>query len=127
MAAGEPDISTESDDADESDQDSSAGKLVPSYLPDGSRDSRSDQDNESEMGKVPLSRKRVEWETVETWDRQQYEDGHIRGCILNNAQQFMRAAGLSFVAGQKKKDTNLDCWTLRSKKPDKDRINEVNI
>jgi hypothetical protein len=40
----------------------------------------------------------------------------------------MRGAGLFFVAGQKKKPTNpgdLDCWTLRSRKLDKDKIYEV--
>jgi hypothetical protein len=34
----------------------------------------------------------------------------------------MRGAGFSFVAGQKKKPTNLDGWTLWSKKLDKDKI-----
>ncbi len=46
-------------------------------------------------------------------------------CIHNNAQQFMRGAGLSFVAGQKKKLTNFDCWALGSRKLDKDKIYEV--
>ncbi len=77
------------------------------------------------MGKVPFRRRRVKWETVETWDRVVLEDGHIRDCIHNNEQQFMRGAGLSFVAGQKKKLTNLDCWALRSRKLDKDKIYEV--
>jgi hypothetical protein len=77
------------------------------------------------LGKVPFRRRRVKWETVETWDRVVLEDGHIRDCIHNNEQQFMRGAGLSFVAGQKKKLTNLDCWALRSRKLDKDKIYEV--
>jgi hypothetical protein len=46
-------------------------------------------------------------------------------CILNNVQQFMKGAGLSFVADQKKKLTNLACWALRSRKLDKDKIYEV--
>jgi hypothetical protein len=33
---------------------------------------------------------RVEWETVETWDREVLEDGHIRDCILNHVQQCVR-------------------------------------
>ena len=28
------------------------------------------------MGKVPLCRRRVEWETVETWDCEVLEDSH---------------------------------------------------
>jgi hypothetical protein len=59
------------------------------------------------------------------WDREVLEDGHIRDGILNNVQQLMRGAGLSFVAGQKKKPTNIDCWALRSKKLDKDKIYEM--
>ena len=103
MAAGDCEISTESEDAQDFAEDSTAGKLLPSDVANGSSDSGSDRDDESELGKVRLRRKRVEWETVETWDREVLEDGHIRDCILNNAQQFMRGAGLSFVAGQKKK------------------------
>jgi hypothetical protein len=125
MAAGDCEISTESEDAQDFAEDSTAGKLLPSDAANGSSDSGSDRDDESELGKVRLRRKRVEWETVETWDREVLEDGHIRDCILNNAQQFMRGAGLSFVAGQKKKLTNLDCWALRSRKLDKDKIYEV--
>jgi hypothetical protein len=50
--------------------------------------------------------------TIETWDHKVLDDGHIRNCILINEQKFMRGAGLSFVAGQKKKPgpTNLNCW-----------------
>jgi hypothetical protein len=77
------------------------------------------------LGKVPFSRRRIEWETVEMWDREVLEDGRKQHCILNNSQQFMRGAGLSFVAGQKKKLTNLDCWALRSKNLNKDKIYEV--
>jgi hypothetical protein len=69
--------------------------------------------------------RRVEWATVETQDSEVLEDGHIRDCIHNNEQQFMRGAGLSFVAGQKKKLTNLDYWALRSRKLDKDKLYEV--
>jgi hypothetical protein len=29
------------------------------------------------MGKVSFRRRRVEWETVETWDLEVLEDGHI--------------------------------------------------
>ena len=125
MVASNCEISTESEDAEDLSEDYTDGKLLPSDVVNGSSDSGSDWDDESEMGKVPFSRRRVEWETVETWDREVLEDGHIRDCILNNEQQFMKGAGLSFVAGQKKKLTNLDCWALRSRKLDKDKIYEV--
>jgi hypothetical protein len=125
MAARDCEISTESEDAEDFAEDSTAGKLLPSDVANGSSDFRSDWDDESELGKVPFCRRRVEWETVERWDREVLEDGHILDCTLNNEQQFMRGASLSFVAGQKKKPTNLDCWALRSKKLDKDKIYEV--
>jgi hypothetical protein len=133
MAARNCEISTESEDAEDLIEDSTAGKLLPSDILNGSSDSGSYRDNESEMEKVPFCKRRVEWETVETWDREVLEDCHILDCILNNAEQFMRGAGLSFVAGQKKKPTNLNCWTLRSKKQgqnllrSKDKIYEVTI
>ena len=91
MAAGDCEISTESEDAQDFAEDSTAGKLLPSDVANGSSDSGSDRDDESELGKVPLRRRRVEWETVETWDREVLEDGHIRDCILNNEQQFIQA------------------------------------
>jgi hypothetical protein len=122
MAASDCEISTESEDTEDFAEDSTSGKLLPS---DGSSDSGSDQDEEFELGKVPFSRRRVEWETVETWDREVLEDCHIRDCIHNNVQHFMRGAGLSFVAGQKKKVTNLDSWALRSRKLYKDKVYEV--
>jgi hypothetical protein len=112
---------TESEDAEDLIEDSTAGKLLPSDILNGSSDSGSYRDNESEMEKVPFCKRRVEWETVETWDREVLEDCHILDCILNNAEQFMRGAGL------------LDCWTLRSKKQgqnllrSKDKIYEVTI
>jgi hypothetical protein len=37
----------------------------------------------------------------------------------------MKGADLCFVAGQKKKLANLDCWALRSKKLDRDKIHEA--
>jgi hypothetical protein len=123
MAASDCEISTESEDAKDFAEDSTSCKLLPSDVANGSSDSGSDRDDESELDKVLLRRRRVE--TVETWDREVLEDCHIRDCIHNNAQQFMRGAGLSFVAGQKKKLSNLDCWALRSRKLDKDKIYEV--
>jgi hypothetical protein len=126
MAAGECEISTESEDAEDFAEDCTAGELLP-IVPDGSCDSGSDRDDESKMGKVPLCKRRAEWETVETWDREVIEDGHIRDCILNNVQQFMRGAGLSFLAGQKKKLPDLNCWALRSKELDLDKIYAVAI
>jgi hypothetical protein len=69
MAARDCEISTESEDAEDLTEDSTDGKLLPSDLVNGSSDSGSDWYDESEMGKVPFSRRRVEWETVETWDR----------------------------------------------------------
>ncbi len=125
MAARDCEISTEYEDAKDFAENSTAGNLLPSDVDNGSSDSKSDGDDESEIGKVPFRRRRVELETVETWDREVLENGHTQDCILNNAQQFMRGAGLSFVAGQKKKPTNLDCWALRSKKLHKDKIYEV--
>jgi hypothetical protein len=65
MAAVGCEISAESQDAEEFAEDSTAGKLLPSDAPDGSCDFGSDRDDESEMDKVPLSRRRVEWQTVE--------------------------------------------------------------
>ena len=127
MAASDCEISTDSEDTKDFAEDSTSGKLLPSDVANGSSNSGSDLDDESELGKVPFLRRRVEWETVETWDREVLEDCHIRDCILNNEQQFMRGAGLSLVAGQKKKQTNLDCWTLRSNKLDKDKIYKVTI
>jgi hypothetical protein len=137
MAADDCEISTESEDAEGFAKDSTAGKLLPSNAPNRSCDSRSDRDDESEMGKMPRRRRRrrVEWENVETWDREVLEDGHIlllnNYCFLNNEQQFMREAGLSFVAGQKKTPTNLDGQkkkpTNRSKKLEKDNKYEATI
>jgi hypothetical protein len=100
MAASECEISTESEDTEDFAEDSTAGKLLPSDVANGSSDSGSDRDYEPELVKVPFRRGRVEWETDETWDREVLEDCHIRDCIHNNVQQLMRRAGLSFVAGQ---------------------------
>jgi hypothetical protein len=46
----------------------------PSDVANGSCDSGNDWDDESEMGKVPFRRRRIEWETVETWGREVLED-----------------------------------------------------
>jgi hypothetical protein len=86
MAGSYCEISTESEDAEDFAEDSTAGKLLPSDVTNGSSDSGSDRDDESELGKVPFRRRRVEWETVETWDCEVLEDGHIRDCILNNVK-----------------------------------------
>jgi hypothetical protein len=77
MAARDCKISTESEDAKDFAEDPTAGKLLPSDVANGSSDSGNDRDNESEMGKVPFRRRRVEWETVETWNREVLEDCHI--------------------------------------------------
>ena len=77
MAASDCEISTESEDAEDFAEDSTAGKLLPSDIANGSSDSGSDRDDESELCKVPFRRSRVEWETVETWDREGLEDGPI--------------------------------------------------
>ena len=66
MAAGDCEISTESEDAQDFAEDSTAGKLLPSDAANGSSDSGSDRDDESELGKVPFRRRHVAWETVET-------------------------------------------------------------
>jgi hypothetical protein len=66
MAAKDREISTESDDTEDVADDSTAGKLLPSEVANGSCDSGSDRDDESEMGKGPFRRRRVEWETVGT-------------------------------------------------------------
>ncbi len=80
LAAGVCEISTESEDAESEDfaEDSTGGKLLPSNVANGSCDFGCDRDDESEMGKVTFRRRRGEWETVETWDREVLEDGHIR-------------------------------------------------
>jgi hypothetical protein len=85
MAARDCEISTESEDAEDFAEDSTAGKLLPSDVANRSRDSGSNRDDESELGKVPFRRRRVVWETNETWDREVLEDGHILDCILKNA------------------------------------------
>jgi hypothetical protein len=77
MTARDCKISTESEDAKDFAEDPTAGKLLPSDVANGSSDSGNDRDNESEMGKVPFRRRRVEWETVETWNREVLEDCHI--------------------------------------------------
>ena len=59
MAAGDCEISTESEDAQDFAEDSTAGKLLPSDVANGSSDSGSDLDDESELGKVPFRRRRV--------------------------------------------------------------------
>jgi hypothetical protein len=83
MAASDCEISTESEDAEDFAENSTAGELLPSNVANGSSDSGSNREDESELGKVPFRRRRVEWETVEMWDREVLEDGHIRDCILN--------------------------------------------
>jgi hypothetical protein len=55
MTAAEREISTASDDADGSAEDFTAGKLLPSDVPDGSRDFGSDRDDESEIGRCPTA------------------------------------------------------------------------
>jgi hypothetical protein len=127
MAAADSAVLTESDDAEDSADDSTARKLLPSGGPAGSCDSGINEDAQSGLGKRPHRRKRIEWETVESWDLEHMDEDHVQDCIRNNAQQFMRAAGLSFVAGLKKKATSLDCWVRRSKKMDKDGSTTVNI
>jgi hypothetical protein len=52
MAASDCEISTESEDAEDFAEDSTAGKLLPSDVANGSSDSGSDRDDESELGKV---------------------------------------------------------------------------
>ena len=80
MAASYCEISTESEDAEDFAEDYTAGKLLPSDVANGSSDSGSDRDDKSELGKVPFRRRHVAWETVETWDSEVLEDGHIRDC-----------------------------------------------
>jgi hypothetical protein len=77
LVASDCEISTESEDAEDFAEDSTAGKLLPSDVANGSSDSGSDRDDESELRKVPFRRRRTEWEIVETWDREVLEDGHI--------------------------------------------------
>ena len=129
MAGTDVDISTESDDAHDSPDDSTASKLLPSDDATGLRDSGSDQDQESELGEIPKRRRRIEWDIVETWDREDREnvdEAHIQSCIENHAREFMRASGLPFAPGTKKKPTSLEGWVRRSKKVDKDCLFEVN-
>jgi hypothetical protein len=76
MAGREGDIATKSDDADDSADNSTAGQLLSSDDVTGLRDSGSDQDEESELDKIPFLRRRIKWETVEMWDREHVEDSH---------------------------------------------------
>ncbi len=61
MAASNCEVSTESEDAEDLAEDSTAGKLLPSDVANRSSDSGSDRDDESQLGKVPFRRRRVEW------------------------------------------------------------------
>ena len=115
MAEADSAVLTESDDAEDSADDSTARKLLPSDGPAGSCDSGIDEDAQSGLGKRPRSRKRIDWETVESWDLEHMDEDHVQDCIRNN------------VAGLKKKATSLDCWVRRSKKMDKDGSTTVNI
>ena len=126
MARRERDITTESEDADDSPDDSAAGKQLPKDNTTGLRDSGRDQDEESDLGKIPTRRRRIEWETVETWDRLKFEDSHMQNCIERHARELLRASGLPFAPVSKKKPTNLEGWVRRSKKVDKDGLYEVN-
>ena len=131
MAGTDGNISTESDDADDSPDDSTASKQLPSEDATGLRDSGSDQDQESELelGEIPKRRRRIEWDIVETWDREDREnvdEAHIQSCIENHARELMRVSGLPFAPGMKKKPTSLEGWVRRSKKVDKDGLFEVN-
>ncbi len=64
MAARDCEISTESEDTKDFAEDFTAGKLLPGDVLKGSRDSGSEREDESEMGKVPFHRRHVEWEQV---------------------------------------------------------------
>ena len=115
----------EDGDATQSDADSacprdSVGEKLPSdHAATGSCDSGSEEDANSQLGQKH-KRQRVNWQTVGTWDPQDVEEQHIQDSILNNAREYMRGSGLSFVAGLKKKPTNLDLWVLKSKKIGRD-------
>jgi hypothetical protein len=104
MAARDCEISTESEDAEDFAEDrwqDASKRCIPEVI--GTMNLKS-------WARCPSAEGVFVWEMVETWDHEVLEDGHIRDCILNNEQQFMRGAGLSFVAGQKKKPTNLYCF-----------------
>ena len=129
MAGTDVGISTESDDADDSPDDSASSKQLPSDEATGLRDSGSDQDQESELGEIPKRRRRIEWDIVETWDREDREnvdEAHIQSCIENHARELMRVSGIPFAPETKKKPTRLEGWVRRSKKVDKDGLYEVN-
>ena len=101
MADLEDADATQTDKISASHRDSVGEKLPSDHAATGSCDSGS---------------KRVKWQTVVTWDPQDVEEQHIQDSILSNAREYMRGSGLSFVAGLKKKPTNLDLWLLKSKK-----------
>ena len=115
----------EDGDATQSDEDSarlrdSVGRnLPPVHAATGSCDSCSEEDANSHLGQKP-KRKRVKWQTVATWDPHDVEEQDIQDSILSNARKYKRSSGLSFVAGLKKKPTNLDRWVLKSKKIGRD-------
>ena len=127
MAEGDGGFSTESDDSEGASDHTPVAKHPSSEQPDERRDSDSEEDAQSHLGKDRASRVRKDWQTVEVWNREVYEDDHIQNCIIGHAQQFMRVAGLSFIAGLKKKESMLDCWVRRSKKSDKEGTTTVTI
>jgi hypothetical protein len=97
MAARDCEISTESEDAEDLTEDSTDGKLLQSYVVNGSSDSGSDWDDESEMGKVPFSRRRVEWETWDRagpcWSEKETHEPQLLGAFEQEARQGQNLRG----------------------------------
>lgn len=116
---------TSSDSSSESDDDSvhSPQESIQKSDVESSSDSESEDEDEllagSGLGKKRL-RALLDWEIVDRWDPISQEDSFIEQAIENQAKEFMRAGGLSFIAGQKKKPTNLGLWVLLSKKASRD-------
>ena len=98
--------STHSDEDSSLPPDSVSQKLPPDHSATGSGDSGSEEDADSHLGRKQHKRKRVDWQTVATWDPRDVEEQHIQDSILSNAREYMRSSGLSFVAGLKKKPSN---------------------
>ena len=70
-------FSTESEDSDGAPDHSAVAKHPSSEQPNERRDSDSEEDALSHLGKDRLSRVRKDWKTVEAWNREVYGDEHI--------------------------------------------------
>ena len=76
-------------------------------------------EEESDLGQV-ATRARRDWILIESYNESEQEESFVRESILKHSHELMRASGLTFLACQKKKDTNLGMWVRKSTKTYKD-------